>query len=91
MRHNNRKYLVYTAGSDPGLGLFIAPLKDATTTMEPYVLLRRPTEPWECNDGCVNEGPFLLYNKNVSYLIFSGSSTWDPNYSLSWLSIEEVI
>jgi len=28
--------------------------------------------------GCVNEGPYFIYNRNVSYMIFSGSSTWDP-------------
>ncbi len=93
MRHNNQKYLVYTAGVPSelggGLGIFICRLVNATTTVEPVVLLRQPKEPWECNDGCVNEGPFLIYNKNVSYMVFSGSSTWDPNYSLSWMSIEE--
>ncbi|CAL8097582.1 unnamed protein product [Orchesella dallaii] len=29
-----------------------------------------PTEDWECNDGCLNEGDYLIYNRNVERVIF---------------------
>lgn len=89
MNHNNRHYFVWASWIDGPLKLYIAPMADATSIGNPKVLLKEPTEEWECRTGCVNEGPFFIYNRNVSYMIFSASSTWDPNYCLSQMSIEE--
>ncbi|CAL8097553.1 unnamed protein product [Orchesella dallaii] len=88
MRHNRQKYFVWTSGRIGTLAIYIAPMVNATLIARPIVLLRQPTQEWECGDGCVNEGPFFIYNRNVSYMIFSGSSTWDPGYALSQMSIE---
>ncbi|CAL8097556.1 unnamed protein product [Orchesella dallaii] len=87
MKHNGQLYFVWTSGRVGRLSMYIAPMVNATFVTRPIVLLRMPTEDWECNDGCLNEGAYLIYNRNVSYLVFSGSSTWDPNYSLSYISI----
>ncbi|ODM89798.1 Extracellular exo-alpha-(1-_5)-L-arabinofuranosidase, partial [Orchesella cincta] len=87
MKHNGKLYFLWTSGRVGRLSMYIAPMTNATYVARPIVLLRMPTEDWECNDGCLNEGAYFIYNNNVSYCVFSGSSTWDPNYSLSYISI----
>lgn len=52
------------------------------------VKLRSPETAWECGGGCVDEGPFFLYNRGVSYLVFSAGSTWGPDYCLGLMSID---
>ena len=90
MFHGNlsNRYLVWvsTAGGNP-LSLWIAKMNSPYDISPNRVLLRVPQAEWECYDGCVNEGPNFLYNRGVSYLIFSASSTWGPNYSLGMMSI----
>jgi GH43 family beta-xylosidase len=58
---------------------------DPYTVSDQRILLREPTRPWECN---VLEGPFVIYNRNMSYLVFSACYTGGPNYSLGLMSID---
>lgn len=61
---------------------------NATFVNYPRIILRQPKESYECEGGCVNEGPYFIYRNTTSYLIFSMSSTWNPNYSLGLMTIE---
>ncbi len=56
------------------------------TTVRPYVMITHPTEDWECDDICTNEGPFAMYHGNKSCIIFSASMTGLPNYCLGQYS-----
>jgi len=87
LKHNGKNYFVWSSGRTGSLSLYLAPFVNATLVARPVVLLRQPKEDWECQGGCVNEGPYFIYNRNVSYMIFSGSSTWDPGYCLTQMSI----
>jgi len=89
MKHNGQNYFVWSSNRIDFLSLYIAPMASPTLVSRPIILLRTPSEEWECQGGCVNEGPFFIYNRNVSYMIFSGSSTWDPGYCLTQMSIED--
>ena len=51
------------------------------------VKIRSPETDWECGGGCCDEGPFFLYNRGVSYLVFSAGSTWGPDYCLGLMSV----
>ena len=62
----------------------IAPL----TIGESKVHLREPVADWESNGGPTNDGPYFIYRNNVSYMVFSASSTYDPNYCLGLMSID---
>lgn len=88
LKHNSRNYFVWASTRPWHLSIFIAPMSSPTQVTTPYNLLRYPTQDWECHGGCTNEGPFFIYNRNVSYMIFSASSTWDPGYCLTQMSIE---
>lgn len=80
-------YYIWNSVQTGLLSLHIAPLLNASNVGHPRKVLRRPTTVWECADFCVSEGPYFIHNQDVSYLVFSGSSTWDPNYSLGVMSI----
>jgi len=84
MKHNGQLYYVWAGDR----GLYIAPMTNATYVTGPVVILREPREEWECHEACISEGAFFIYNKNVSYMIFSASSTWHPSYALTLMSVE---
>ena len=82
-------YFVWANWAAGPISLFIAPMESPTLVGEPVIQLRSPpTADWECHGGCVNEGPYFIFNRNISYMVFSASSTMDPNYCLSYMSIE---
>ncbi|CAG7726903.1 unnamed protein product [Allacma fusca] len=81
---NGQKYYAWAST----WGIWIVKMINATAVGPSRVFLRLPTSPWECDDVCINEGPFFIYNRGVTYLIFSASSTFFPNYNLGMMSIE---
>ncbi|CAL8071956.1 unnamed protein product [Orchesella dallaii] len=87
MKHGGRNYFAWSSTRTGPLSIWIAPLDNPTQVGGPIVLLRQPSQDWECQGGCVNEGPYFIYNRDVSYMIFSASSTWDPGYCLTQMSI----
>jgi GH43 family beta-xylosidase len=87
-RHGNGKmYFVYSTWAFGPLTIYIAPMESPTVVGGPKVELKKPVETWECNVGCVNEGPYFIFRNNVSFCIFSVSSTWGPDYALAMMSI----
>lgn len=88
MKHDGKLYFLWASTRAGFLSIYIAPMDTPTLVARPRILLRAPTQDWECEGGCTNEGPFFIYNRNVSYMVFSASSTWDPGYCLTYMSIE---
>jgi len=90
LKHGNGKlYFSYAStASGKGLSLYMAEMLDPVTIGETKLLLRTPEYDWEISGGAVTEGPFFIYNQGVSYLIYSGSSTWSPDYCLGMMSID---
>lgn len=87
MKHGDRLYYVWSSGVTGRGSIYIAPMVNPTAAVLPHVMIKHPTEDWECQDICTSEGPYFIYNRNVSYLIFSASMTWNPNYCLTQMSI----
>jgi len=82
MKHANGKtYFVWPERDR----LYVSQMIDPVTVSGNRILLRAPQYDWECN---VLEGPFTIYNQNVTYLIFSACFTGGPNYSLGLMSID---
>lgn len=52
--------------------------------------ISRPTLSWENVDGKqgVNEGPAVLHRNDKTYLTFSASFCWTPNYQLGLLTLK---
>jgi len=73
----------------PGtMNLYIAPMSDPTRVIAPRRLLRSPRSPWEMHGYPVNEGPYVIQNAGRTFVVFSGSSTFDPNYCLGIFGID---
>ncbi|CAG7718131.1 unnamed protein product [Allacma fusca] len=88
MQHGNGQLYFVFAGEERGpLSLFIAEMDDPVNVRRSVLYLRGPQQPWEGGKGGVNEGPYFIYNRNVSYMVFSAESTWGPNYCLGLMSI----
>ena len=93
MKHGNGKlYFVWssilrTSPQRPRC-LWIAEMIDPVTVGESKVFLRGPTSDWETHGGPTNEGPYFIYRNNVSYMVFSASSTYEPDYCLGLMSID---
>lgn len=87
LRHGGELYFVFSSN----LEIWIARMSSPTKVGDSFVRLRYPQAEWECrNSACVNEGPFFIYNRNVSYMIFSVGGTWTPDYALAMMSIEDA-
>lgn len=71
------------------MGLFIARMVDPEVVLEPRTLLRRPKSAWEMHGWPVNEGPFIIENQGRTFLVFSGSSTFTPDYCLGIMGIDD--
>ncbi|CAL8125710.1 unnamed protein product [Orchesella dallaii] len=89
--HNNKYYYVWSGrdgieGSLPHDSILITEMLDPVTTTTQTTVIRQPLLPWERN---VNEGPFFIYNNNVSYLLFAASFTFSEYYCLGLMSIDE--
>lgn len=82
---NGKRYFVWATEATGMLAIAIAEMEDAVTVKESKLILREPTAPWE--GPFTDEGPYFLYNKNISYMIFSAHSTWGPDYCLGMMSI----
>lgn len=87
MKHGDKLYFAFASTAFHPLSIYIAPMINPTTIGASKLFLRGPKSEWEIQGGPTNEGPYFIYRNNVSYMVFSASSTWDPNYSLGLMSI----
>ncbi|CAG7821622.1 unnamed protein product [Allacma fusca] len=90
MKHGNgQNYFVWASNAfNRRHGLWIAELIDPVTVGESKLYLREPRSDWEIQGGAINEGAYFIYKNNVSFMIFSASSTAVPDYCLGLMSIE---
>ena len=61
-------------------------MSDPWTISGDRVLLSTPDYGWEKQDGRVNEGPEILQHDGQTFVIYSASACWGPNYKLSMLT-----
>ncbi len=88
---NGRLYYIYCSVDDGvPMSLYIAPMSSPMKISGPRVLLRSPHSEWDNHGGAVNEGPFIVQNADRVFLVFSGSSTWTPDYCLGMMGIDNV-
>jgi len=87
---NGELYYIWTGFSEPpgSMNLFIARMESPEKVIPPRTLLRTPTMEWERHGFPVNEGPFIIQNDNRTFLVFSGSSTFTPDYCLGIQGID---
>jgi GH43 family beta-xylosidase len=68
--------------------LYIAKMKNPWTLASERILLTEPTEPWERAALPLCEGPQILKRDGRTFIIYSASGSWTPDYCLGMLSNE---
>jgi len=70
--------------------LYIAPMSDPMTISGPRVLIREPKSDWETIGAPILEAPQVLQNEGRTFVVFSASGSWTPDYCLGMMGIDEV-
>ncbi|NYI07706.1 family 43 glycosylhydrolase [Allostreptomyces psammosilenae] len=83
---NGRLYLMASANGGGTQNLVIAPMSNPYTVSGPFSTISTPTLSWERQGGTVNEGPEALYRDGRTYIIYSASGCWTPDYKLGQLT-----
>ncbi|MEU6415163.1 family 43 glycosylhydrolase [Microbispora sp. NPDC046933] len=86
LQHGGRLYLMGTY-QNGGQSLFIQALGNPWTTSGPMVKLTGPTLAWERQTFPVAEGPEPLYHNGKTFVIYSASACWGPDYKLGMLTL----
>lgn len=87
----DERYFVWSGwpgDRDGQQNLYIAPMRDPWTLAGPRQLLAEPTEPWERVAMPLCEGPQVLRRGNKTFLVYSASGSWTPDYCLGMLSLD---
>lgn len=66
--------------------LVIAPMSNPYTVSGSFSLIGSPTLSWERQEGNVNEGPVALQRNGRTFIVYSASACWGPNYKLGRLT-----
>lgn len=83
---DNKLYLLFSSWQGDYQNMFIAPMSDPWTISGPRVLLSTPSYDWERQTGNVNEGPVALQHDGKTFIIYSASACWGPDYKLGMLT-----
>jgi xylan 1,4-beta-xylosidase len=68
----------------PGFRITVQPMSDPLTKKGEPTEVIRPTADWERKKGAVTEGPWMLKNKGLYYLMYSGSGADGPDYAIGY-------
>lgn len=82
---NGRMYAVYSVWNETQ-DLAIRAMTSPWQTIGDETTLSRPTYDWERREGTVNEGPAALQHDGNTWIVFSASACWGPNYTLGMLA-----
>lgn len=87
---NGELYWIWTGFPEPPgkMNLYIARMENPMKVIPPRKLLRTPTMEWEMHEFPVNEGPFIIQRDGRTFMVFSGSSTFTPDYCLGIMGID---
>lgn len=79
-------YVLFSAWRFTNQNIYIAPMSDPWTISGDRVLISTPDYAWEKQDGRVNEGPEVLQHNGQTFVVYSASACWGPNYKLGLLT-----
>jgi GH43 family beta-xylosidase len=66
--------------------LVIAPMSNPFTLSGGFSLISSPTLSWERQGGTVNEGAVALQRNGRTFIVYSASACWGPDYKLGRLT-----
>ena len=65
-------------------------MSNPTTISGPRVLIREPKSAWETIGAAVLEGPQVLQHNGRTFVVFSASGSWTPDYCLGLMGIDDL-
>jgi GH43 family beta-xylosidase len=81
---NKKMYLVYSEWNATQ-DIAIKEMSSPWQTIGDETIIIKPTYDWERQEGTVTEGPVALQRNGRTFLIYSASACWGPNYKLGML------
>lgn len=82
---NGKMYAMYSEWNATQ-DIAIKEMSSPWETVGEEVVITRPTYEWERQEGTVNEGPVALQRNGQTFIIYSASACWGPNYKLCMLT-----
>jgi GH43 family beta-xylosidase len=85
---DGQKYFLWSGwpGKENGQqNLYIARMRDALTLSGPRVLIASPDQSWERVAMPICEGPQVLKRNGDTFVVYSASGSWTPDYCLGML------
>jgi GH43 family beta-xylosidase len=83
---NGGLYL-FGSAADGTQNLVAARMSNPYTLATSFSTISRPTYSWETSGGSVNEGPEILQRGGRTFLTYSASGCWSPDYALGRLTL----
>ncbi len=83
---DNKLYYLFSSWVGQDQNVFIAPMSDPWTISGPRVLISKPAHAWEKSVANVNEAPEVLQHDGKTFIIYSASACWGPDYKLGMLT-----
>lgn len=86
MKLNGQLYFLFSAWDGPDQGVYIASMSNPWTLNSGRVRIGRPNYAWEKVLANVNEGPVALQRGGKTFIVYSASACWGPEYKLGMLT-----
>jgi GH43 family beta-xylosidase len=83
---NDSLYFLFSAFENDLQSMFIAPMSDPWTINGTRTMISKPEYGWERQTGFVNEGPVALQHDDDTFITYSASACWGPDYKLGMLT-----
>lgn len=84
LKLNGKMYLIYSEWNVTQ-DIAIKEMSNPWETTGNEVVISKPEYGWERQEGTVNEGPVELQHQGRTFIIYSASACWGPNYKLGML------
>jgi GH43 family beta-xylosidase len=86
--NDGRKYFLWSGWPGKSNGqqnIYIAAMKDPVTISSSRVVIAAPDQPWERVAMPICEGPQVLKRNGDTFIVYSASGSWTPDYCLGML------
>lgn len=82
----DRLYFLFSAWEGQDQGVYIAAMSNPWTISGTRSRISRPSYSWETQLARVNEGPVALQRNGKTFITYSASACWGPDYKLGMLT-----
>ena len=92
LEHEGRRYFIWSGwpgSANSQQNLYISEMRNPWKLTGPRVPLTEPTEPWERVALPLCEGPQILRRGQRTFVVYSASGSWTPDYCLGLLSNDD--